>query len=942
MRNLLLFTLLILSSRTQSQDYFTNTMRIGMEEGLSHYKVLSLYPDESGMYIGTADGLNHFDGFSWKYWKQDDEQLNFTTVDFIHQDQEGHLWLFSTTNARTKNDLFAIDILEVKNNKRISFSEKFGNKAPFELKDVQEFFEDESHQLYFFANQQLWKYNSESLFEEMDIPRGFAPIDIFSDGTLVGTKNKQVVLVSATGKFLFNTNYNIKRELRDLHVLGDHQRFMVWQFGQIHGHKLFVKQTNDEYEASPLPHLSDDLEIIHPVFFDKDSNQTWLYKKPMLHMLSFEGRRLSLPIDKSPRTACIDLNGNLWYGENGLTIVKSQEQRFKRFLYRDEVISQSAPFYRCRGLLEKGNELFINTYLGTKVIDLSNGKTRDLFDEANKKFVVLEDNNEELWFANREVVKIEGTKSTISRNFEYEDPSNADRIWSMLHDSNGEYWIGEEGLSMLHDGKIRDFNKYNNFQEVRKAMILDLFKDKNGVVWAASNNGLYQLDAEKGIVAGFGKKHTGKFNLPSNKFQHMYQDADGIYWLATEDIGLIKWDKAGGAIEIFDERHGLLSNNIYSIYEDSYGYLWMSSFNGIIRFDKTKEKAIVFTAENGITDNEFNRISHHQADDGYLYFGGQNGVTGFDPKDFLNNPLEQANFQLNIAHLSIFGKKTLRDTFSDGTKIDLADLKAGSNVIDLEIACSDIFWAGKTKLHYTLEQSEKKAFKNTSREFISADNHIELFGIEPGAYELKVKAIQSNGKQLGETLQVPIQIALPFFQTIPFWIGVFLIICICIWGATKYRTTQLRKREVELENQVIERTSQNLKNQKTIHSQAEQIAEMRAQLSKKEELWLEELRSIIHERLEDSNLDLPSIIENFEIGRSQFFEKVKSLTHMTPNQYIQEMRLIKAKEILESGEVRTVKEVAFSVGIRRPGYFSKLFKERFGILPSEYFRNHRN
>ena len=63
---------------------------------------------------------------------------------------------------------------------------------------------------------------------------------------------------------------------------------------------------------------------------------------------------------------------------------------------------------------------------------------------------------------------------------------------------------------------------------------------------------------------------------------------------------------------------------------------------------------------------------------------------------------------------------------------------------------------------------------------------------------------------------------------------------------------------------------------------------------------------------------------------------------MTPNQYIQEIRLNKAKVMLEEGEVRTVKEVAFAVGMKRPGYFSKLFKERFGILPSAYFRDLQN
>ena len=98
----------------------------------------------------------------------------------------------------------------------------------------------------------------------------------------------------------------------------------------------------------------------------------------------------------------------------------------------------------------------------------------------------------------------------------------------------------------------------------------------------------------------------------------------------------------------------------------------------------------------------------------------------------------------------------------------------------------------------------------------------------------------------------------------------------------------------------------------------------------------------VSDRLADPNLNLPSVIDDMDIGRSVFYEKVKALTNMTPNQYIQELRLVKAKTILEEGNVKTVKEVTYSVGMNHPNYFSKLFKERFGISPSTYFRDQKN
>ena len=117
---------------------------------------------------------------------------------------------------------------------------------------------------------------------------------------------------------------------------------------------------------------------------------------------------------------------------------------------------------------------------------------------------------------------------------------------------------------------------------------------------------------------------------------------------------------------------------------------------------------------------------------------------------------------------------------------------------------------------------------------------------------------------------------------------------------------------------------------------------MKTLLSEREEAWLERFRSIVLERLSDPGLYLPDIIKEMDISRTAFYEKVKSLTHMTPNQYSQELRLRRAKELLEGGQVGTVKEVARAVGIKEAKYFSKRFKERYGILPSAYLRELRD
>ncbi|MEM9929167.1 MAG: helix-turn-helix transcriptional regulator [Bacteroidota bacterium] len=117
---------------------------------------------------------------------------------------------------------------------------------------------------------------------------------------------------------------------------------------------------------------------------------------------------------------------------------------------------------------------------------------------------------------------------------------------------------------------------------------------------------------------------------------------------------------------------------------------------------------------------------------------------------------------------------------------------------------------------------------------------------------------------------------------------------------------------------------------------------MRERLNRHDEQWLNRFQEIVEDRLTDPTLYLPDIIEAMGISRTAFYEKVKQLANMTPNQYITDLRLLKAKSILEKGEVASVKALSQAVGIKDPKYFSRCFKERFGVLPSTYFKEARN
>ncbi|MBX2875944.1 MAG: response regulator [Saprospiraceae bacterium] len=101
--------------------------------------------------------------------------------------------------------------------------------------------------------------------------------------------------------------------------------------------------------------------------------------------------------------------------------------------------------------------------------------------------------------------------------------------------------------------------------------------------------------------------------------------------------------------------------------------------------------------------------------------------------------------------------------------------------------------------------------------------------------------------------------------------------------------------------------------------------------------WLVELEDVILQQLGDFNLTADVIARKMLISRTQLFRKIKKLTGLTVNQYIQEMRFQEARKLLEDQKHRSVKSVALTVGFKHVKNFSQRFKDRFGRLPSSYF-----
>ena len=105
--------------------------------------------------------------------------------------------------------------------------------------------------------------------------------------------------------------------------------------------------------------------------------------------------------------------------------------------------------------------------------------------------------------------------------------------------------------------------------------------------------------------------------------------------------------------------------------------------------------------------------------------------------------------------------------------------------------------------------------------------------------------------------------------------------------------------------------------------------------SRSDKIFLEKLEMLTLQHLGEATFSVDRMAEMMNMGRTKFYGKVKTLTSMSPNRYLQDKRMKRAADLLLEGTL-TVSEVAYKVGLQDPSYFNKLFKAYFGVVPSKY------
>ena len=243
--------------------------------------------------------------------------------------------------------------------------------------------------------------------------------------------------------------------------------------------------------------------------------------------------------------------------------------------------------------------IFVTSLLYPQTINFKNLTTKDGLSN-NKINAILQDKTGFLWFGTDDGLnRFDGYDFKVYRNNSKDSNSiSSNNIWSLFEDDEGNIWIGtKSGDLNFYDSEKEIFKHWKIESEVvRENSITALYKIKNDYVWIGTyQSGLYRFNIKSGELKNWNYK-INDINCISNNFvTSIVEDNNGSLWISTYN-GLNKFNpnSTEDKFQKFYAEQGypnsLSSNLIWSITKSKYSpdLMWIGTANGLVSLDNDK------------------------------------------------------------------------------------------------------------------------------------------------------------------------------------------------------------------------------------------------------------------------------------------------------------------------------------------------------------------
>ena len=777
---------------------------ISTNEGLSNQHVNCIFQDAKGfIWIGTAFGLNRYDGTSCKKWYHDDKDTNslvHNTVLSLDEDTDGNLWIgtqegISRFNPATESF--------------VNYSVKGKNNFYLSVENCYSFI-DKDQTVWLGSNAgAFWLDKKENRFMPvpMELSRPGIARNLFATSFLRDSKNR----------LWLSTSYGIKRINDDKRsCVSFHypetgiQKLYVNACTQIVEDKkgrifcgtwneglLYFDEQNQRFQNKKISTTNNAQNVVFQILPVSENNIDYLLLGTFggLVKVRTDDIFIDSPIknvsviqpDQSNKQSISseviyallkDRTGNTWIGTS------SGADKLDPFLQQFTTKSLSK---------DRNSSIEINAMAeGFKSPD------KFFFGVSNQLFRADEDISHVncIAFPAPDITSVCKGKNfywigSFKGLWQYDTAMKLVKQWfknlpgqvlvnSVLEDHEGKIWCGlwRGGIIRLDppSGKMEYFlTDSSAAYNLKPHVVTDIIEDSKKNLWFASTDGLYRYER---ITKKFQQflSGSGVINSEVDVIESLLEGSDGKIWIGSKQ-GLRYFDYNTGKISTIDFADNSVNDFISGIIEDENKTLWLATTNGLLHFDPFNKRLKQYNSTNGLPTNDLSLLFAEDKK-GNIYIGSPGAVTVFNPTSLQKNSVAYPPI---ITGIAVDNKEwpvapsSLKMRYDQSINVDFVALNYSNSLAN--------------QYAYWLEGIDKNWRP-------LGNNHTIYFAnLPPGEYKLKIKAANSDGLWNETTTDLQLIVTPPFWKT--WW---FISLAALFVAATAYAFYRYRlQRAIELE-----------------------------------------------------------------------------------------------------------------------------------------------
>lgn len=373
------------------------------------------------------------------------------------------------------------------------------------------------------------------------------------------------------------------------------------------------------------------------------------------------------------------------------------------------------------------------------------------------------------------------------------DASNSishNSTFAIHKDRQNTLWIGNLSGLNIYNYNEDNFTRIEEFQGI---YIQDIFEDTDGKIWVSTfTKGLYRYDPATREWDVFLYDPSGARNTLYNKLTSVFEDSRKRLWVTTEGGGFYRFDKQTEEFITFNSAKGLPNDVVYQIVEDDNANLWLSTNSGLVCYNPLSGTFRNYTVDNGLKTNQFNYKSSYKASDGTIYFGSTDGFVRFNPSAFSETKLD-----VPIVFTELFVKNERVSPADERSLLKGSILYTNElilpyskNSFRLEYAVLNYSNLNANNILYKLEGFDKEWIRVKDKQDIIYSN------LMPGKYRLIVKLNgDEENENAGNIKTLAIQIRPPFWLSGWAYLIYFLLLTFSI--ILLFRVLNMREQRVQ-------------------------------------------------------------------------------------------------------------------------------------------------